>query len=79
MGFARATAVRSDGRRPCRGVVVRGYAVKGTPNTDHEFLKAEASEDDPPTLHQSVLREFSILILAEMSLTALIAAPVRWA
>jgi hypothetical protein len=63
------------GRR-CRGVVVRGYAVNGTPNTDHEFQKAE-SEDEPPTLHQSVLREFSVLILAEITFIALIAAPVR--
>jgi hypothetical protein len=33
------------GRR-CRGVVVRGYAVKGAPNTDYEFQKAGASEDE---------------------------------
>jgi hypothetical protein len=50
--------------------------VNGTPNTDHEFQKAGASEDEPPTLHQSVLREFSVLILAEITLIALIAAPV---
>jgi hypothetical protein len=29
-----------------RSVVVREYAVKGTPNTDHEFQKAGASEDE---------------------------------
>jgi hypothetical protein len=63
--------------RPFRSVVVRGYAVNGTRNTDHEFQKAGASEDEPPTLHQSVLREFSVLILAEITLIALIAAPVR--
>jgi hypothetical protein len=30
------------------------------------FKKAGASEDEPPTLHQSVLREFSVPILAEI-------------
>lgn len=40
-------------------------------------FKKRESEDEPPTLHQSVLREFSVLILAEITLIALIAAPVR--
>jgi hypothetical protein len=39
VGFALGFGVRE----PCRGVVVRGYAVKGATNTDNEFQKAGAS------------------------------------
>jgi hypothetical protein len=42
VGFALGFRVREA----IRGGGVRGYAVKGTPNTDHEFLKVEASEDE---------------------------------